>query len=51
MAILGQTPAKILIIQFHLYLSTNKQWLGDIKILHIVSTFTNITMPFTKSIL
>ena len=51
MVILGQTPAKTLIIQFHLYLLTNKQWLRDFKILHILSTFTNITMPFIKSIL
>ena len=35
----GQTPAKTLIIQFPLHLSTNKQWLADFKILYISSTF------------
>ena len=29
----GYTQAKPLIIQFHLHLSTNKQWLADFKIL------------------
>ena len=50
MDIQGQTPAKALIIQFHLHLSTNKQWLADLKIMYISSTFTNITVPFMNSI-
>ena len=36
-----QTPRKTLIIQFHLHISTNKQWLADFKILYISSTFTS----------
>ena len=48
MEIQGQTPAKTLIIHFHLHLSTNKQWLTDFKILSISSTNTKI--PFMKSI-
>ena len=40
MDIQGQAPAKALIIQFHLHLSTNKQWLADFKVLYISSTFT-----------
>ena len=51
MGIHGQTPTKSLIIQFHLQLSTNKQWLEDFKILHISFTFTNIKLLFMKSIL
>ena len=43
MDIQGQAPAKTLIIQFHLHLSTNKQWLADFKILYILSTFTTNT--------
>ena len=43
----GQTPAKHLIIQFHLRILTNKQWLADFKILYISSTFTNITIPLS----
>ena len=43
MDIQGQTPAKTLMIQFHLHLSTNKQWLADFKILYISSTFTTNT--------
>ena len=39
-----------LFIQFHLYLSTNKQWLADFKILYISSSCTNIPIPFMKSI-
>ena len=39
----GQAPAKTLIIQFHFYLSTNKQWLADFSILYISSTFSNCT--------
>ena len=39
-----------LFIQFHLYLSTNKQWLADFKILYISSSRTNIPIPFMKSI-
>ena len=35
MGIYGQTPAKTLIIQFHLHLSTNKLWLADFKIWYI----------------
>ena len=46
----GQAPAKTLIIQFHLHLSTNKQWLAGFKILYISSSFTNITIPSMKSI-
>ena len=34
---------------FSSHLSTNKQWLAGFEILHISSTFTNITMPFMKS--
>ena len=45
-----QAPAKTLIIQFHLHLSTNKQWLAGFKILYISSSFTNITIPSMKSI-
>ena len=41
MDIQGQAPAKTLIIQFHLHLSTNKQWLANFKILYISSTFTS----------
>ena len=51
MGIQGQTLAKTLIIQFHLHLLTNKQWLADFKILYISFTFTNIKSPFMKSIL
>ena len=40
---LQQTPVKPLIIQFHLYLSTNKQWLADFKILSISSNSSNCT--------
>ena len=40
MDIQGQIPAKTLIIQFHLHLLTNKQWLVDFKILYISSIFT-----------
>ena len=40
MDIHGETPAKTLINQFHLHLSTNKQWLTDFEILYISSTFT-----------
>ena len=43
MDIQGQTPAETLIIQFHIHLSTNKQWLADLKILYISSTFTTNT--------
>ena len=43
MDIQGQAPEKTLIIQFYLYLSTNKQWLADFKILYISSTFTTNT--------
>ena len=43
-------PAKTLIIQFHLHLSTNKQWLADFKTLYSSSTFTNIKIPFMKFI-
>ena len=39
-----------LFIQFHLYLSTDKQWLADFKILYISSSCTNIPIPFMKSI-
>ena len=39
-----------LFIQFHLYLSTNKQWLADFKILYISSSCTNVPIPFMKSI-
>ena len=39
----GQAPAKTLIIQYHLHLSTNKQWLADLKVLYILSTFTTNT--------
>ena len=46
----GQTPAKTLIIQLHLHLSTNKQWLANLKILYISSTFTNVWIAFMKSI-
>ena len=38
-----QTPAKTLIIQLHLHLSTNKQWLTDFKILYVLSIFTTNT--------
>ena len=38
-----QAPTKTLIIQFHLHLSTSKQWLADFKILFISSTFSNCT--------
>ena len=44
----GQAPARNLIIQFHLHLSTSKQWLADFKILYISSTFTNLTIPLMK---
>ena len=30
----GQTPAKKLIFQPHIHLSTNEQWLADFKILY-----------------
>ena len=52
MDIQGQTPANTLIIQFHLHLSTIKQWLAEFEhlILNISSTFTNITMPLMKFI-
>ena len=43
MAIKRQAPAKALIIQFHLHLSSNKQQLADLKILYISSTFGNCT--------
>ena len=43
MDIQWQTLAKTLIIQFHLHLSTKKQWLADFKILYILSTFTTNT--------
>ena len=41
MNIQEQTPQKTLIIQFHLHISTNKQWLAAFKILYISSTFAN----------
>ena len=50
MKVQGQTPARNLITQFHFHLSTNKQWLAAFKALYISSTFTNITIPFMKSI-
>ena len=50
MDIQGTTPAKTLIIQFHLHLSANKQWLADFKILYISSSFTNTKLLFMKSI-
>ena len=43
MDIQGKTPAKNLIIQFHLHLSINNQWLADFKILYISSPFTTNT--------
>ena len=50
MGIQGQTVAKTLIIQYHLHLLTNKQWLADFKILYISFSFINIKSPFMKSI-
>ena len=46
MDIQGQIPAKTLIIQLHLHISTNKQWLADFKILYISSMFTKIAIPY-----
>ena len=50
MGIQGTAPPKTMVIQSHFHLSTNKQWLADCKILHISSTFSNIAIPFMKSI-
>ena len=43
MDIQGQTPAKTLIILFHLHLSINNQWLADFKIFYILSPLTTNT--------
>ena len=51
MEIQRQAPAKTLIIQFHLHLSTDKQCLVDFKILLLSSTFTNIIIPFISPFL
>ena len=45
----GQNLAKTFIIQFHLHLQINTQWVDGFKILHISCPFTNIKIHFMKS--